>query len=243
MGSLINSNGRQIPVRQNGKVVAYITLPIREVPEKVTKKATPVRKTKGEKGTNQYKLKPTAATRLRDTLVTGFVIVICVAMGGMVFKGSPDISKMDNADAQEVIRVPEPTVVPTATQSATPNPTVTPTAEPKSAQYEKIDAEIKTVFGEHYKKAMLLLKGDGSKGACHENAGLDALAINHNTDEHSTTDYGVFQINDYWQGFRHDAKAKQFLLDPHINIQVAWNIYKSNGYSFGQWTCGRAYGI
>lgn len=243
MGSFFNNKSRQIPVRENGKLVAYITLPEREVPQKAAKKSTPVRKTKGEKGTNQYKLKPTAAIRLRDTLVTGFVIVVCVAMGGMIFKGN-DATKIDSAEA-EVIRVVDPTVAPTATPSATPKPTptATPSAEPKSASYDKIDAEIKQVFGDHYKKAMLLLKGDGSKGACTENAGLNPSAVNKNTDTVQSTDYGVFQINDYWQGFRHDAKAKQFLLDPHINIQVAWNIYKSNGYSFGQWTCGRIYGI
>jgi hypothetical protein len=107
-----------------------------------------------------------------------------------------------------------------------------------------IEQEIKQVFGDHYAKAMLLLKGNGKPGACSENKTLNIKALNDNTKWGGKgKDWGVFQINDKWQGITHEGKAKQFLLDPHINIRIAWRLYEDSGYSFRLWTCGRIYGI
>lgn len=133
-----------------------------------------------------------------------------------------------------------------------PSPTATPSATPQVSpkviiigvyDYKAVDDEIRAVFGAHYDDAMLLLRGNGTVNGCRENSNLNPKSVNKNTDNVGSIDYGVFQINDYWQGFRHDGKAKQFLLDYRINIRVAWNIYQADNYSFKQWTCGREYGI
>jgi hypothetical protein len=103
-----------------------------------------------------------------------------------------------------------------------------------------IEQEIKEVFGEHYSKAMLLLKGNGKPGACAENRALNPEALNDNTKWGGVgKDWGVFQINDHWQGVRNT----RFLKDPAINIRIAWRIYEDNGYSFKLWTCGKFYKI
>ncbi len=128
------------------------------------------------------------------------------------------------------LETPTPTNTPTATPTQIPSPTPTLPTE-----REEIRKEIVEVFGSHSDKALLLL-------SC-ENGSLNPLAINHNNDEVKSTDYGIFQINSFWQGIRHDGKAKQFLLDPHINIRIAWRLYQDDGYSFKLWTCGRKFGI
>lgn len=103
-----------------------------------------------------------------------------------------------------------------------------------------VEEDIKQVFGGYYPKAMLLLKGDGSKNACAENRGLNPKALNDNTTWGGVgKDYGVFQINDRWQGITNT----RFLYDPKINIRLAWRIFEDNGYSFKLWTCGKHYKI
>jgi hypothetical protein len=116
----------------------------------------------------------------------------------------------------------------------------TPTSE-----QQQIDDDIKLVFGKYYPQAMLLLKGDGTPHACHENGGLDPNAVNDNTTWGGVgQDIGVFQINTYWQKVTNTA----FLKDPKINVRIAWRIFVNNGYRFGVmplggWTCGRYYHI
>ena len=136
---------------------------------------------------------------------------------------------------------PSPIVSPVATVSVETReeiPTPTPTSE-----QEKIEKEIKEVFGEHAEKAFLLLKGKGP-GTCRENYELNPKAVNRNwvkgkSGVYSSSDYGVFQINDKWQG----VTNTRFLFDYKINIRMAWRIYEDSGHSFGLWTCGKAYGI
>lgn len=114
-------------------------------------------------------------------------------------------------------------------------------SEPQVIAQSPIEQQIKEVFGVHFNKAMLLLKG--RQNECAENRGLKTDVINTNNDSIGSKDYGVFQINSHWQGFRHEGKAVQFLLDPSINIRVAYSIFKADGYSFKQWTCGKYYKI
>lgn len=108
------------------------------------------------------------------------------------------------------------------------------TREPQQKQkiQNPIELEIKQVFGKYADKAFKLLE-------C-ENRSLDPFAVNYNE---GSTDYGIFQINDYWQGIRHKGKAEQFLFDTSINIRIAWRIFEDDGYSFKLWTCGRKLGI
>lgn len=183
-------------------------------------------------GSNQYITRTRIKAAKRSTgwkvLLAGYAIFM---LAGLI----SDNIKVPAQNGKIISPIPE-------VRAADITPSPTPEPIKKSLEYDEVDAEIKRVFGKHYETAMLLLKGDG-KGGCHENGGLNPNAINHNTDQAQSTDYGVFQINDYWQGIRHDGKAKQFLLDPKINISIAWRLFEDNGYSFNLWTCGRYYGI
>lgn len=107
------------------------------------------------------------------------------------------------------------------------------------SEQDLLKEEIKFVFGEHYADAMKLL----TDPVCHENLPLDPKAIHKNNDSVKSRDLGLFQINDHWQGFDHQGKADQFLLDPHINIRIAWRLYEDAGYSFNAWSCGKVLGI
>jgi hypothetical protein len=124
-------------------------------------------------------------------------------------------------------------VPPTAT--LTPSPTVTAVSEIGEGDTEDVKELIKEVFGEHSDKAFKLLE-------C-ENGSLNPEAVNQNYDSNKTRDLGLFQINSYWQGIRHDGKAEQFLFDPAINTQIAYRLFVDSGYSFKMWTCGRELGI
>jgi len=121
-----------------------------------------------------------------------------------------------------------------------PEPTFTPTP---TTQQEEIEKEIREVFGEHSEKAFLLLKGK-EHGTCRENYGLNPKAINRNWVKgkpgvYSSSDYGIFQINDKWQG----VTNTKFLFDYKINIRMAWRIYEDSNYSFNLWSCGKYYKI
>lgn len=105
---------------------------------------------------------------------------------------------------------------------------------------QTIEEEIIEVFGKYSDNALLLLKGKG-EGTCAENRTIDPSRIHLN--ENGSKDYGVFQINDNWYGFNKAVNNPRFLLDRHLNIQLAWLIFESNGYTFANWACGKAYGI
>lgn len=100
---------------------------------------------------------------------------------------------------------------------------------PVLSQRQIIENEIKDVFGQYSPKALQLL-------TC-ENGNLWPNAVNSNTD--GSRDFGIFQINNKWQGVSNEA----FLLDFHINIRMAYNIFSRDHYSFKLWTCGRRMGI
>lgn len=163
------------------------------------------------------------------------------------------ISGFTHAQPVEAVMLsPVPTMPPgvTSQQQVKSNPmeeeipTSTPSPAPGGAANEEVRQLIIEVFGEHADKAFLLLQGDGTPGACAENRALNPEAVNDNREWGGVgRDWGVFQINDHWQGFRHEGKAIQFLTDPEINVRVAWRIFEDNGYSFSRWTCGRHYGI
>jgi hypothetical protein len=150
--------------------------------------------------------------------------------------------------AQEVTYVsPLPTgkivVTPTPTIEVTTVPSSVPVIETSSSSDSDslaIKAYIKEVFGKDYDKAMSLL----TNPVCHENGNLNPEAVNKNLNPDGTlssTDYGLFQINDMWQGFNHISV--RFLKNYRINTDIAKEIYDENGHTFIRWTCGRAQGI
>ena len=93
------------------------------------------------------------------------------------------------------------------------------------------------VFGNDAPKAFKLLKGNGICGG--ENGSLNPYARNYNNDQFGSIDYGVFQINDHWQG----VSNSNFLFDYKINVLMAHNIYTRDNNSFKLWTGGRCQGI
>lgn len=111
-----------------------------------------------------------------------------------------------------------------------PTPTSTPTPTPLPEQMA-VEKEIRHVFGKYADQAFKVLK-------C-ENASLNPKAVNTagNTPKGSR-DIGVFQINEYWQGVN-----GKFLLEPDINVRIAYKIFKDNGHSWERWTCGRKLGF
>lgn len=131
-----------------------------------------------------------------------------------------------------IVLAAEPVTVMQVSATPSPLPEVDESQEEaKGEENQEIREMIKEVFGEHADKAFKLL-------SC-ENAKLNPKAINTagNTPKGSK-DVGVFQINEHWQG----VNAK-FLLDPELNIRIAWKIYKDSGYSFKMWSCGKKLGI
>lgn len=98
-----------------------------------------------------------------------------------------------------------------------------------------IEDQIKITFGKYSDKAFTLLQGK----ECAENRSLNPKAHNINNDIIRSEDFGVFQINNHWQG----VSNTKFLYDPTVNIQMAWKIFKDSGYSFKMWTCGKYYNI
>lgn len=68
-------------------------------------------------------------------------------------------------------------------------------------------------------------------------SGGDPTATNQNTDQHRSTDYGLWQINGYW----HPEYSKEELLTPGGNARAMAEISK-NGTDWSQWvtyTSGR----
>jgi hypothetical protein len=86
------------------------------------------------------------------------------------------------------------------------------------------EAYIHQVFQEHAEKALRLLR-------C-ENRSMNVKAVHVNNDARKSKDVGLFQINEYWQGVQ-----PKFLLNYKVNTQIAWQLYKENGYSFKLWSC------
>lgn len=100
-------------------------------------------------------------------------------------------------------------------------------------QEDLIKQEIKDVFGVHANKAFKLL-------SC-ENGKLNPLAVHDNEKwgQGKGKDWGIFQINDHWQG----VSNKSFLTDWKINIRMAWNIYSRDHNSFKLWACSKKVGV
>jgi hypothetical protein len=131
-----------------------------------------------------------------------------------------------------------------ATVSAEVSPTPTPEPETviieeiveETDQYNEMKNIVIETFGEHSDKALKLL-------TC-ENRSLDPNAVNDNRTWGGVgRDLGLFQVNEFWQGIRHEGKAEQFLFDPEINVRIAWRLFEDSGYSFHMWTCGKTLGI
>lgn len=168
-------------------------------------------------------IQPTKSTK--GSAILMFAVMIIVSLPFSAFQGF--INK-------------EETITIHAKVLPTNSPSPTPERKREIGQSEKVEKVepnqevkelIEEVFGKHADKAFKVL-------SC-ENASLNPKAINTagNTPKGSR-DMGVFQINEYWQGVN-----GKFLLDPELNVRIAWKIYKDNGYSFERWTCGRKLGI
>lgn len=108
-----------------------------------------------------------------------------------------------------------------------------------TSEYDQIHSYIEETFGQYSNKAFIVLQGEG----CSENKGLNPTAINRNWSKvqgvYSSSDYGIFQINDHWQG----VTNTNFLFDYKTNINMAWVIFRNSGYNFHLWTCGAYHNV
>jgi hypothetical protein len=87
-----------------------------------------------------------------------------------------------------------------------------------------IKTMIRNTFKKHTEKAFRLLE-------C-ENTNLNPNAININKDK--SRDVGIFQISTKYQKVQ-----EKFLLNPKINIAIAYQLFVENGNRFNLWTCGK----
>lgn len=175
------------------------------------------KKTRNLKGSNQYyKIKRVK----RASFKTYLALVIFI--GCLVWAAIPPVLEWVNETKFQ------PAYAPTVTKAyADPINTPTPTVDPNQA----IKDEINDVFGKDADKAFRLLK-------C-ENSSLNPNAINTAGNyPKGSRDMGIFQINEYWEGVN-----GRFLLNPDINIRIAYQLYMENGRKFSLWTCGRKLGI
>lgn len=97
-----------------------------------------------------------------------------------------------------------------------------------TTEHQQIINYINEVFGKDAPKAFKLLT------ECGENKALNPLAVNWNNDQYNSQDFGVFQINNHWQGV-----SGRFLKNWKVNIEVAHQIYTESGNNFHLWTGGR----
>ena len=105
------------------------------------------------------------------------------------------------------------------------------------SEHDQIVAYIKKVFGKDADKAFRLLKGSGKCGG--ENGSFNPLALNDNTKWGGRgKDWGVFQINDSWQGVN-----PKFLKNWKVNVEIAHQLFVENGHKFNLWTGGKCQGI
>ncbi len=168
-------------------------------------------------GTFTYREQPRKAYTVTGAIVGGVIGFSFPLIAAAIFV-SP-VLKVANAYA------------PTATVN---KPAAKLPADPQSVQIENY---IKEVFGKYSDKALQLL----TDPRCHENGKLNPTATNYNSDK--SIDFGLFQINSYWNGFNKEVNNARFLFDYKINTLIAWKIFSTNGYTFNRWTCGKELGI
>jgi hypothetical protein len=176
---------------------------------------------KYKKGSNQFK-KKTRGFQFKGYKEVAAILIFLLPV--IYFGNQVERQKEGNfvsplpADANTRIYVPV---------TGIPTPTIESPVEPHNA----ITEEINQVFGNDAPKAFQVL-------SC-ENHALNPNAVNTAGNYPvGSRDIGIFQINEYWQG----VNAK-FLFNPDINIRMAYQIYKDDGYSFKMWTCGRRLGL
>src|SRR3990167_3467866 len=126
-----------------------------------------------------------------------------------------------------------PTSTPTATPTSTPTiPKPTPTIYPG---FEKKNLEVQDTIRNKFKNV-------GGKDVANEainiaarESGLNPKLVHPNDDTRKTTDYGLFQINDYWQ--RENLKKYGYtiedMLDPEKATDFALKLYKAQGNKWG----------
>lgn len=118
-------------------------------------------------------------------------------------------------------------------------PSPTPIIENPTTEQEEIIAYVKEVFGRDSDKALSLLKGTDK---CHgENPSLRVDAVHVNND--SSKDYGLFQWNDYWNGFNKPVNNARYLFDYKIATNLTYRKFINDGHSFREWTSGKCQGI
>lgn len=165
-----------------------------------------------------------------------YLFLALLIVSGLIKTVIPTVTQAYSSGSARLASIIPYSFAKTQNMTLLPTPTPLSAVEPKIVltEYDLIVKEINDVFGDHSYKAFALLK-------C-ENGNLDPRITSNNYDKFGnllSTDYGIFQINNYWQKIWNE----EFLFDYKINIRVAWNIYSRDGHTFKLWTCGRTLGI
>jgi hypothetical protein len=61
-----------------------------------------------------------------------------------------------------------------------------------------------------------------------------------NKDKWRSQDYGLFQLNDHWQGYRVDGDVEQFK-NPEKNVKIAYDIWSEQGWK--PWSTAKKLGL
>lgn len=170
------------------------------------------------RGSNQYVKRMKYRTfRLRGLLASVCILGVLSYVGNNAFWNSS--TKPYTIVDRQIADVKLPNLYKVDAAELSPTPTETP------SELESIVAYIARVF-EPEGKAVVVR----AINCFYSESGLRSKAVGHNTDEVQSTDYGVAQLNDYWQKLTPEEKT-----DIKANIDKAYRIYKDRGDNFSAW--------
>lgn len=144
----------------------------------------------------------------------------------------------------QVMGAQAPTPTPTPMPTATPIPYPTPTIIP---QFVDVAPEMQDII-----RAIVQDPNQVNNfiNLAAQESSLNPSNINQNSDQRGTKDYGLFQINDYWQRPLYESMGYTVddLLNPEVNAEVAYEIWKRNearreGTGFNPWVAAQALGL
>jgi len=134
----------------------------------------------------------------------------------------------------EAIKV-EPIVADSATS---PQPEVKPEVKPEDVT----DGvwEQKDLVARYFPKSELI---NALRIMSKENGSADPERVSvPNKDKWKSRDYGLFQLNDHWQGNRVGGDVEQFK-NPETNVKIAYNIWSESGNSWRLWSTAKKLGL
>lgn len=165
-------------------------------------------------GTNQYKIKKHKPV---GYYLLGFVFVMDL-LAFLYLNSLPTTILNPSVEAASTHEMTSSSasVIP-ITQQLQPTPT--------PSELEDIVSYITRVFEPEGKDVVVR-----AINCFYSESGLRENAVGYNTDIHQSIDYGVAQLNGYWQNLTSEEKTNY-----KANIDKAYEIYKGRGNNFEAW--------